>query len=36
MPKNAASEETKFFESGFTNNPIFEYENPVAASKFIH
>jgi hypothetical protein len=36
MPKNAAEEEQKFFESGYTINPQFEYDNLAAASKFIN
>lgn len=35
MPKNAMQEELKFFESNFTINPQFEYENPIVAAKFI-
>lgn len=36
MPKNAKEEEEKFFASGFTLNPIFEYDNPIVAAKFIN
>lgn len=28
MPNNAREEEIKFFQSNFTTNPYFEYENP--------
>jgi hypothetical protein len=35
MPNNAREEEEPFFASGFTVNPVFEYDNPMVASKFI-
>ena len=35
MPNNAKEEEEAFFASGFTVNPVFEYDNPMVASRFI-
>jgi len=35
MPNNAREQEEIFFASGFTSNPVFEYENPLVASRFI-
>jgi hypothetical protein len=36
MPNNAREQEDAFFESGFTVNPVFEYDNPIVASRFIN
>jgi hypothetical protein len=35
MPNNAREQEEIFFESGFTVNPVFEYDNPLVANRFI-
>lgn len=35
MPNNAREEEEAFFASNFTVNPVFEYDNPMVASRFI-
>jgi hypothetical protein len=35
MPNNAREEEEAFFASKFTVNPVFEYDNPMVASRFI-
>ena len=35
MPKNLEEEQQKFFESDCKVNPIFEYENPSLASKYL-
>jgi hypothetical protein len=35
MPNNAKEQEDAFFQSGFTINPVFEYDNPQVASRFI-
>ena len=35
MPNNAKEEEDAFFASNFTVNPVFEYDNPMVASRFI-
>lgn len=34
LPKNLEDECERFFESGFTTNPVFKYENPKLAEKF--
>jgi hypothetical protein len=36
MPRNAKEEEERFFASGCTINPQFEYENPAVAARFIN
>lgn len=35
MPKNLDEEQIKFFENKCVVNPIFEYENPAQAQKYL-
>ena len=35
MPKNLEEEQQKFFESDCKINPIFDYENPALATKYL-
>lgn len=35
MPKNLEEEQLAFFESDCKVNPLFEYENPALASKYL-
>jgi hypothetical protein len=35
MPKNLEEEQQRFFESECKVNPIFEYENPAQATKYL-
>ena len=35
MPKNLEEEQQKFFESDCKLNPIFDYENPALATKYL-
>ena len=35
LPKNLVEEEKKFFASGYSINPQFEYEYPIATKKYL-
>jgi hypothetical protein len=35
LPKNLEEETIKFFESNCTYNPVFDYENPNLAQKYL-
>ena len=35
LPKNLEEETFKFFDSNCTINPVFDYENPVYAYKYL-
>ena len=35
MPKNLEEEQVRFFENNCQVNPIFEYENPAQAAKYL-
>ena len=35
MPRNLKEQETKFKESGYTINPIFEYDNEANTTKYL-
>jgi hypothetical protein len=35
VPKNLKEQEERFMESGFTVNPVFEYENEANTTKYL-
>jgi hypothetical protein len=35
LPKNLEEEQARFFESNMTINPVFDYENPALATKYL-